>query len=108
MKPLTAKAIEKITRPGRYAVGDGAYFQVTGENGRSWIFRYETAGANGKRKGHWVGLGPYPLVSLQRARQKAREMRLMRLDGVDPLAHKRSQKQQAAVAVAAAKGVTFQ
>ena len=31
VRPLTAFAIAKITCPGRYAVGNGVYLQITGE-----------------------------------------------------------------------------
>jgi hypothetical protein len=48
-----------------------------------------------------MGLGPYPDVTLQRARQKALEARQQLHDGLDPLAHKRSQR--ASVAREAAK-----
>jgi hypothetical protein len=69
-RPLSALAIAKITRPGRYAVGSGVYLQITGEQGRSWVFRYERE-YEGKRRGRHVGLGPCALVSLAEARANA-------------------------------------
>src|SRR5262249_47394296 len=67
---------------------------------RSWIFRYEL---NGKR--HDMGLGPTHTVGLALAREKAKGLRQQLLDGVDPLAARRAQRQ--ATAAEAAKRVTF-
>ena len=104
VRPLTAFAIAKINRPGRYAVGNGVYLQITGEAGRSWVFRYERE-YDGKRRGRHVGLGPCALVSLAEARARGLELRRLLVDGVDPLDQKRASRQQA-LAVAARK-VTF-
>jgi integrase len=103
-RPFTAIAIAKIKKPGRYAVGNGVYLQITGENGRSWVFRFERE-SGGKRRGRHVGLGPCALVSLAEAREKGLECRKLLLDGIDPLDYRHSLRQQAIAA--AAKGVTF-
>src|SRR6476646_1775472 len=103
-RPLSALAIAKITRPGRYAVGSGVYLQITGEQGRSWVFRYERE-YEGKRRGRHVGLGPCALVSLAEARAKGLELRRLLTNGVDPLDDKRAARQQALEA--AAREVTF-
>ena len=92
-KSLTALAATKITKPGRYAVGDGAYLQITGEKGRSWIFRYEREG-----RGRHVGLGPVSLVTLAEAREKARTYRRLLLDGIDPLDKRAAARQRALLA----------
>ncbi|MGZ3359315.1 MAG: Arm DNA-binding domain-containing protein, partial [Xanthobacteraceae bacterium] len=92
MKKYTALEIAKVKKPGRYAVGFGAYLQVTGAHGRSWIFRYERDG----RTRH-MGLGPVALVSLAEARDKALTLRKLLLDGGDPLSAKRQARQLAAV-----------
>jgi integrase len=83
-KHLTMAVIAALKKPGRYAVGDGAYFQISKWHTRSWIFRYERLG-----KAHNMGLGPYPLISLADARVKARNAKRMLLDGIDPLHAKR-------------------
>jgi integrase len=67
------------------ADGGNLYLQCTlGDDGttvrRSWVFRYEI---DGKRRE--AGLGPLHTRSLAEARDKAREMRLQLLEGVDPL-----------------------
>jgi integrase len=75
---------------GMHADGNGLYLQVRlGSNGltRSWVYRYSTAG-----KETWMGLGPFPLISLAAAREKATDARRLRLDGNDPLAQRRNQR----------------
>ena len=74
--------------PGTHADGHGLYLQVRpGANGltRSWVYRYATAG-----KETWLGLGPFPLISLAAARRKTADARLLRLEGHDPLAQRRN------------------
>ena len=103
-RPLTAMAVAKITRPGRYAVGNGVYLQITGEKGRSWLFRYERE-YDGKRHGRHIGLGSCALISLAEARAKGLELRRLLVEGVDPLDHRRASRQQALMA--AAREMTF-
>src|SRR5690349_24634274 len=43
-KKLSAVAIAKCTRPGRYAVGDGAYLQIAVGGSKAWVFRYQRDG----------------------------------------------------------------
>jgi len=90
-----AAAIAALKEPGRYAVGDGAYFQISKWRTRSWIFRYERFG-----KAHNMGLGPYPLISLADARAKARNAKRMLLDGIDPLQTKRKARTDALLQIA--------
>jgi integrase len=99
MKKLTAIEIAKIKKPGRYSVGDGAYLQITGENGRSWIFRYERGG-----RARHIGLGSCRYVTLAEARERAHAMRRsLILDGVDPLEAKRRAERERLLASATAK-----
>jgi integrase len=97
-KHLTAAGITALKKPGRYAVGDGAYFQISKWHTRSWIFRYEQFG-----KAHHMGLGPYPLISLAEARAKARNAKRMLLDGIDPLQAKRKARTDALLEIARTK-----
>lgn len=99
-KPLTAVAVAKLTKPGRYAIGDGAYLQIADGGTRAWVFRYQRDG-----KARHMGLGPANLVTLSEARERAREARKALLDGVDPLQAKREKRAQARLA--AAKGMTW-
>jgi integrase len=80
----SAKDLAKINKPGRYAVGHGAYLQIAKGGTRSWLFRYRVSD-----KQHHMGLGSCEYVSLQEARQKAWEAQRQRLNGVDPLEAKR-------------------
>jgi integrase len=92
--------VAKLTRAGRYAVGDGAYLQISQWGTKAWIFRYQRDG----RQRH-MGLGPASLITLAEARERAREARRALLDGADPLTAKRERRAQARLQ--AAKGVTF-
>jgi integrase len=94
----TAAAVAALKKPGRYAVGDGAYFQISKWHTRSWIFRYERFG-----RAHNMGLGPYPLISFADARAKARNAKRMLLDGIDPLHAKRKARTDALLHIARTK-----
>src|SRR5687768_379465 len=98
---LTAIALAKLAKPGRYAVGDGAYLQIASGGTRAWVFRYQRDG-----KARHMGLGPYSLVTLAEAREKARAARRALLDGLDPLESKATRRAQARLETA--KGMTFQ
>ena len=52
-----------------------------------------------------MGLGPIADVTLAEARDKAAAARKLRLDGIDPLEHKRAQ--QTAARLEAAKAMSF-
>jgi integrase len=96
---LTAKRVEKA-KPGRHYDGDGLVLQVSSERRRSWLFRYER---NGKER--WAGLGSTRTFSLKEARERARKMRQMLADGIDPIDAKRAAK--AKVAAAKAREMSF-
>lgn len=97
---LTAKRVEREKRPGRYRDDRNLYLVVINPNNRSWDFRYMIDG----RERH-MGLGPVHTVDLAEARQRARAARLLLLDGIDPIEHKRAEK--ACRAAAKAKLLTF-
>jgi integrase len=99
-KPLTAVAVGKLTKPGRYAVGDGAYLQIATGGTRSWLFRYKRDG-----KARHMGLGPYSLLTLAEAREKARQARRALLEGIDPLEAKAARR--ARVRLDAARRMSF-
>ena len=94
----TAAAVAALKKPGRYPVGDGAYFQISKWHSRSWIFRYQRLG-----EAHNMGLGPYPLISLAEARAKARNAKRMLLDGIDPLHAKRKTRTDELLQIARTK-----
>ena len=99
-KPLTAVAISKMSKPGRYAAGDGLYLQVSQPGTKAWVFRYQRDG-----KARHMGLGPVGLVSLADAREKARDARRQLLDGLDPLERRKIDRAEAHLRMASA--VTF-
>ena len=72
---LKALDVERETRPGRYADGDGLYLVVTGPTSKSWIYRFQYNGVE-----RWHGLGSYKDVSLKDARL-ARDAARLRVKG---------------------------
>jgi integrase len=84
MGKLTIKAIESLARSGdagKTNDGDGLYFQISKAGVSSWIFRYKIEG-----KGREMGLGPYPTITLAKARELAADQRKVLASGGDPLA----------------------
>jgi integrase len=80
----------KNAKPGMYADGGCLYLQVTPARdgkrfNRSWIFRYRVAG-----RLRDMGLGSVDTLSLSEARERAREQRKQRLDGIDPIDARRA------------------
>jgi integrase len=98
---LTALKLEKTTKPGMHADGDGLYLRVTKEGTKNWVLRYMLAG-----KPHWMGLGPLSLFGLHEARAKALDARRLRHDGVDPIQARKAARQRARLD--ATKAITFQ
>ena len=95
---LTALAVAKTTAPGRHPDGGNLYLQVSRWGTKAWVFRYRSSG---KDRHH--GIGPYPLVTLAAARERAVELRRGLLQGADPIKEK-----QAARVAAGASRPTFQ
>jgi integrase len=80
----------KNAKTGMYADGGCLYLQVTPTKdgkrfNRSWIFRYRV---NGRLRD--MGLGSVDILSLSEARERAREQRKQRLDGIDPIDARRA------------------
>jgi integrase len=94
-KELSAIAVSKLKSKGRHAVGgvDGLLLNIAG-NSKSWILRV-AVGTRTDGKGKTVihrrdiGLGGFPDVPLSEARERARELRKMIRDGIDPLEYKK-------------------
>ena len=78
---------QSITRPGKYADGGTLYLRVAPGGSKQWVQRLTVHGQR-----HDIGLGPWPVRSLEGARRKALENRLLVLDGGDPLAGKHRAK----------------
>jgi integrase len=92
--------VERAKRPGMYADGGGLYLRVAEGGSKQWIFRYVI---NGRLRD--MGIGPEHTLTLAEARERATAARKLRLDGIDPIEHKRAQR--AAQQAADAKAMTF-
>jgi integrase len=70
--------------------GGGLYLELSPNGGRSWVFRYKVHGRQRE-----MGLGPLHTLTLAEAREKARDCRKLRLDGIDPIEQRREAKAKA-------------
>jgi hypothetical protein len=91
---LTALAVKKATKPGTYEDGGGLRLIMSKAGNKRWIIRISI---HGKRRD--IGLGGYPAVALEEARESAGEMRKAVRAGLDPLHERRLER---------SKEVTFQ
>jgi integrase len=94
--PLSARLVQAITKRGFYCDGGGLYLQVSPTGSKSWVFRYTL---NGRKRD--MGLGSLTTFTLSEARERARKMRQLVAEDIDPLA------QRAAKRAAAATALTF-
>ena len=81
---LSAAFVRRVTRPGRYCDGHGLYLDVQPSGTRSWVQRLVIRGRRRE-----MGLGGFPLVSLQEARAEALANRKLARAGGDPRAERR-------------------
>ncbi|WP_446739743.1 Arm DNA-binding domain-containing protein [Pseudomonas sp. TH15] len=95
----TLAGLRQKSKEYRKLDGNGLYFQVKPDGGKSWQLRYRRPA--GSRA--WMGLGGDPEVSGALARDKAADLRKVVSSGADPLA----QKQSAKAAIDAVKTQTF-
>ena len=70
-----------------YADGDGLYLRCR-PSGKSWLFRYTSPTTGERRK---LPLGPYPALSLSKAREAAEDQRKVLAQGEDPLDKRKHQ-----------------
>src|SRR3954454_14418221 len=80
---LSAVEVAKAKGPAVLHDGGGLYLRVGPTGTKSWVFRFQI---EGKRRD--MGLGPYPEVTLARARENAAAHRAQSRDGADPIAAK--------------------
>ena len=85
-RPLTARFVQTVSPPGKYYDGGGSslYLHVTSAGYKYWEARITV---NGRRRTY--GIGPYPSVTLQAAREKARAVREQARAGDDPFVRRR-------------------
>ncbi len=88
-KELTAIEVKRLNKAGRHAVGtiSGLLMVVKDTGAKSWIIRTMVGD---KRKS--IGLGPYPEVSLSIAHEKARAVKELIRNGIDPIEERRVRK----------------
>jgi integrase len=88
---LSATAVNAKKEPGYYADGDGLYLQVTGGSSgkKSWILRFML-----NKRSREMGLGSTSNYSLSEARERARKYRQMLDDGIDPIEHRKAERDQ--------------
>ena len=84
---ITPLKLKSLTLPGFYRVGGvrGLYLKISKGGSRSWILR-TTVGS--KRRD--IGLGGFPTVTLQMARDNAREHRANIRKGIDPVVQRKA------------------
>lgn len=112
---LSAAKVAKGVTPGYLLDGGGLYLQVARRAStkatkrapsdlvtKSWCFRYRDRSTGRLRE---MGLGAYPDVSLERAREKATELRAMLRDGKNPMAERA--RERAVSRAIVAKEMTF-
>ncbi len=81
---LSTKFVRAVARAGRYCDGQGLYLDVRPSGSRSWVQRIAIRGRRRE-----LGLGGFPLVSLDEARAEAFANRKLARAGGDPVAEKR-------------------
>ena len=95
-RALSADFVDAVTKAGRYCDGQGLYLAVQPSGSRSWVLRVTV---HGRRRE--LGLGGYPLVSLDEARVRALVDRKLARGGDDPLAERRRRDSTPTFAAAA-------
>jgi integrase len=107
---LSARFVQTVKFPPKWhSDGGGLYLRVTKDGNKAWVFTYphpRKAPAPGKtRVQREMGIGSYPVVSLEEARRLADRARQELRDGIDPIEKKKAAKQ--AAAFEQAKTMTF-
>jgi integrase len=93
MPKLTALQVEKLSKPGRYADGDGLYLHLDAAGNKSWLFRFQLQG-----KRTQLGLGRFDKKtnSLSDARKTLLEMKRLVAQGINPKEDKQRQAEKKA------------
>ena len=84
---LKANEINKIKQKGIYSDGDGLRLRVDKNNNKNWVFRYSMFG-----KSKDMGLGKFPIVTLNDARQKLVNAKKIIYEGKDPIKLKKEKQ----------------
>ena len=81
---LSTSFVRSVSGPGRFCDGNALYLKVKPSGARSWVQRLVIRGRRRE-----LGLGGFPLVSLNEARALAFSNRKLARTGGDPLAERR-------------------
>jgi len=84
---LNTRRLDTLKNPGFYADGGNLYLDFKDPPSRNWVFRYKR---NGRARDY--GLGAYPVVTLEEARELAIDCRRKLRAGVDPVDERRQQR----------------
>ena len=87
MGKFTTATGKSLSKPGMYRADPTLYLAIAPGGSKSWIQRITI---DGRRRD--LGLGPFPVISLAKARERAFTNRVAIADGRDPLAEKRKVK----------------
>jgi hypothetical protein len=98
---LSAVKVAAAKKPGFIADGGNLYLRIAPGGSRQWMFRYAIAG-----KTRDAGLGPYPTVSLFKARREAEKCRRLVAEGIDPISARNEER--LAAQVVSTDGMTFE
>ncbi len=98
LSDFSLRGAKPRARPYRLPDGGGLNLLVQPNGSRLWQLRYRYLG-----KENVLSFGPYPLLSLAKARDKRDAARRLLLDGVDPAAQKKFDR----IALEAAARMTF-
>ena len=97
---LRAEHLKKRKGPAKLCDGGGLWLFVKKSGSKSWVFRYRFNGMDKE-----MGLGSFNDLSTVAARQRAREYRELKQQGIDPI-RERERKNKASL-LAQAKDITF-
>lgn len=86
---LSAVGIKAKKEPGYYADGDGLYLQISPTGAKSWILRFML-----NKRAREMGLGSCTLFTLAEAREQATVFRKMAKGGIDPIVHRRAEREK--------------
>ena len=86
---LNFKKIETLPIGKTFCHSQNLYFTKTNSNGVKWSFRYQR-----DDKSREMGLGPFPVITIDKARYKAQQNLILLYEGKDPLVIKQEIKEK--------------
>ncbi len=96
--PLSDLAIRNTKpqeKPFKLADGGGLYLLINPTGSRLWRWKYRFLG-----KEKILAIGPYPTITLAKAREAREAARGLLVEGIDPSEHKRDARREAALVAA--------